>query len=398
MNFINFNEHIQAMPFNEYGGSEKKRTVILDDGNKYLLKFPDPIRETGREISYINNAISEYIGCQIFKLAGFEVQDTILGKFVYDRGKEKIACACKDIRNAGETLIEMEKLQLEYIDDVVPLTFNSVKNALQYMGTIDYISAYQEYCNRFIVDAFIGNTDRHNGNWGFLINQGKGTIKIAPVYDCGSSLSPLYSDKELLDKNISRSLAMSISSVIQKENGGKIQYANYLLSRENPDLDASIRRVVPKIDLRKIGEIINEIPYITEQRKEFYNWLLTERYNNMLVPVLENVLGVEKSTEYKKWNSATISTIYDKYIAVFNGKGDNGSIELTLQNGAVRCFDYIKNDKYVFFMDNKECVGLAALEKTNLNVCKFVQSARHMGVDIDKDVITISKYEQQDGR
>lgn len=40
----NFNEHIINQLLNEYSGSEKKRTILLDDGQKYLLKFPDPIR------------------------------------------------------------------------------------------------------------------------------------------------------------------------------------------------------------------------------------------------------------------------------------------------------------------------------------------------------------------
>ena len=36
-----FNNHIKRTLLNEYAGSEKKKTVILDDGDKYLLKFPD---------------------------------------------------------------------------------------------------------------------------------------------------------------------------------------------------------------------------------------------------------------------------------------------------------------------------------------------------------------------
>jgi len=48
MNEYNFNEHIIEKLFNRFGGSERKETVVLDDGNEYLLKLPDPIRELGR--------------------------------------------------------------------------------------------------------------------------------------------------------------------------------------------------------------------------------------------------------------------------------------------------------------------------------------------------------------
>ena len=79
--------------FNIYSGSEKKKTLIYNN-NRYLVKFPNPIREKNKNISYINNAYSEYIGSNIFKMANFNVQDTILGVYNYN-GKNKIVCACK---------------------------------------------------------------------------------------------------------------------------------------------------------------------------------------------------------------------------------------------------------------------------------------------------------------
>lgn len=53
------------------------------------MKFPDPVREKNRKISCINNAFSKYIGSNIFKIAGFNVQNTILGRYEYN-GKLKI--------------------------------------------------------------------------------------------------------------------------------------------------------------------------------------------------------------------------------------------------------------------------------------------------------------------
>lgn len=81
-NFININEHIQKEAvFNDYAGSEKKRTVIMDDGKQYMLKFPDPTREINNQMSYINNAISEYLGCKVFASAGIPVQNVYLGTY-----------------------------------------------------------------------------------------------------------------------------------------------------------------------------------------------------------------------------------------------------------------------------------------------------------------------------
>ena len=96
--------------FNNYRGSEKKKTLIYNN-KKYLVKFPDPIREKNKNISYINNAFSEYIGSNIFKIIGFKTQNTILGKYTY-KGNEKIVCACEDFTDNENILYEFENLAL----------------------------------------------------------------------------------------------------------------------------------------------------------------------------------------------------------------------------------------------------------------------------------------------
>lgn len=105
---IDFTNAIEK--FNNYQGSEKKKTLIYNN-IKYLVKFPDPIMEKNKNISYINNAFSEYIGSNIFKMAEFEAQNTLLGKYYY-KGKEKIVCACEDFTDNEHILYEFENLAI----------------------------------------------------------------------------------------------------------------------------------------------------------------------------------------------------------------------------------------------------------------------------------------------
>ena len=105
---IDFTNAIEE--FNNYKGSEKKKTLLYD-GNRYLVKFPDPVREKNKNISYINNAFSEYIGSNIFAIVGFKTQNTILGKYEYN-GKEKIVCACEEFIDNEHVLYEFENLVL----------------------------------------------------------------------------------------------------------------------------------------------------------------------------------------------------------------------------------------------------------------------------------------------
>lgn len=53
---MNFNT-CKEIP-NKYLGSDRKKTILID-GDRYLLKFPDPTRgyPLELELSYINNAI-----------------------------------------------------------------------------------------------------------------------------------------------------------------------------------------------------------------------------------------------------------------------------------------------------------------------------------------------------
>lgn len=74
---IDFTNAVEKI--NNYKGSEKKKTLIYNN-KKYLVKFPDPVKN--KNISYINNSFSEYIGSNIFKIVGFKTQNTILGKYI----------------------------------------------------------------------------------------------------------------------------------------------------------------------------------------------------------------------------------------------------------------------------------------------------------------------------
>ena len=122
MEKYNLNEHIVKRLINRYGGSERKETIVLDDGKQYLLKLPDPTREVKRELSYINNAVSEYLGCKIIKEIGLPVQEVIIGEYStpsFSTGQTKtyIACACRNLEENGYSLAEAERTSLGSDDD-----------------------------------------------------------------------------------------------------------------------------------------------------------------------------------------------------------------------------------------------------------------------------------------
>lgn len=273
---IDFTKAIEEL--NNYKGSEKKKTLIYEN-KKYLVKFPDPISEKNRNISYINNAFSEYVGSNIFKLVGFNTQNTILGKYVYNE-KEKIVCGCEDFTDNDNILYEFESLALSTNPDKkIGTELSDILGVVEESKMIDNIKTKEKFWDMFIIDSIIGNTDRHNGNWGFLLNNKTKEISFAPIYDCGSCLNPMLEDSEIekLSEVELKNLAINSYSCI-KENDKKINYMTYVKSRKNEECNKAICRMFGKINLDEINRFIDEIPCMSDIRKEFYKKIIMVRY------------------------------------------------------------------------------------------------------------------------
>lgn len=257
---------------NNYGGSELKATYIIN-GEKYMVKMPDPIRKKTLDLGYMNNQYSEYIGCHIFESVGIPVQKTMLVKLNKD-GKEKIAVACKDFLNPGEELIEISNVSLSLsTEKKYKISIEDVYEIINKMSVnykLDENKLISNFWDMFVVDALIGNTDRHFGNWGFIKKDD--SLTMAPVYDCGSSLHLLLSEEiqsELMKNPVEfKSKSYNLASVY-KMNGQKIIYHEIF---KNPpvDLKETIKRIVPKIDMEKIKKIIASTEGLSKTQKEYY--------------------------------------------------------------------------------------------------------------------------------
>lgn len=283
---IDFTNAIEE--FNNYKGSEKKKTLLYD-GNRYLVKFPDPVREKNKNISYINNAFSEYIGSNIFAIVGFKTQNTILGKYEYN-GKEKIVCACEDFTDNEHVLYEFENLVLSTNPDKkIETELNDIMEVIEENKMIDTEETKRKFWDMFIIDSLIGNTDRHNGNWGFLLNKNTGKVEFSPIYDCGSCLNPMLEDEEMAKMNETelKNIAINCYSCL-KENGKKINYMSYIKQMKNKECNNALKRLFVNIDINKIKKFIDDIDCISKIRKDFYKAIMEQRYD-MIKKVYEHI-------------------------------------------------------------------------------------------------------------
>lgn len=280
---IDFTNAIEEL--NNYKGSEKKKTLIYNN-KKYLVKFPDPIREKNKNISYINNAFSEYVGSNIFKIVGFKTQNTILGNYTYN-GKDKIVCACEDFTDENNILYEFESLALSTNPDKkIGTEISDIMEVIEENKMIDSETTKQKFWDMFVIDSIIGNTDRHNGNWGFLLNKNTGTVTFSPIYDCGSCLNPMLEDTEIekFTETELKNLAINCYSCL-RDNGKKINYMTYIKEMKNQECNNAIKRLFANIDIGKIENFIDNIECMTDIRKEFYKRIINQRY-----AIIKNIL------------------------------------------------------------------------------------------------------------
>lgn len=287
---IDFTECVEEL--NNYKGSEKKKTLVYEN-KKYLVKFPDPIREKNKNISYINNAFSEYVGSNIFRIAEFDTQNTILGTYTYN-GKEKIVCACEDFTDGNNVLYEFENLALSTNPDKkIETELADIVEVIEETKMMIPNDTKEKFWNMFVIDSLIGNTDRHNGNWGFLVNSRSSKVEFAPIYDCGSCLNPMLEDNQIeqLNEVEMKNLAMNCYSCI-KENGKKINYMTYIKSMKNEDCNDAIYRVFTKINMEEINKFIDEIFCMSDVRKDFYKSIISLRYE--IIKGVYNVINSKK--------------------------------------------------------------------------------------------------------
>lgn len=246
-----------------YNGANGTKRAIIYNGKRYMLKTSGKAL-WNEEISYSNNCISEYLGSHIFQILGIEAQNTLLGIYKFNSEEEpREVVACEDFTSLGITLQDFCSLKNYCIDSKQNCYGTELSDILYVINThekIDNKKVLEHFWDMFIVDAFLGDFDRHNGNWGFLYNEINDSLEIAPIYDCGSCLYPQAGPKTIEDcfsseKEFYLRIYERPCSAI-KINDKKIKHFDFLSKTENIDCKKALIKILERIDLNRINEFI----------------------------------------------------------------------------------------------------------------------------------------------
>ncbi len=273
-----------------YGGTERK--IALDiDGFEYMIKFPKQTNFSLRQ-----NHISEYLGSHIFELLGFSVQDTYLG---YYAGEEVVACKnfvtggsqFVPFNDVGESSLDGDKEKYQYSYEDIMSMLESNKKLTSVEETISI------FWDLYIVDALLGNFDRHGGNWGFLKNNNK--YSLAPIFDNGSSLFPSMTDDNMMtqvmnsEKETNKRIYEFPTSQVQL-NGKKSSYYEVINSLEYKECNDSLIKICEKYSQEKIDDLIDNTPFITDTKKLFLKYMIKQRYEKILLSAYNKLKGENK--------------------------------------------------------------------------------------------------------
>lgn len=275
-----------------YGGSERKISVLIPDGagNKcdYMLKF-----QKNTAFQKRNNHLSEYIGSHIFEMLGFDVQKTFLGTY---QGESVVACKSflapneqfVPFNDVGESTLDHDKERYQYdYDDIMRMLRDNSK-LTQVEETVE------GFWKLFIVDALLGNFDRHGANWGFVKRDG--CYSLAPVFDNGSCLFPQAVDEDYMlfimkseEETEKRVFTFPNSQV--KLRGKKSSYYEVISSLEFDQCNIALLEMMGRINLDAIFKFIESIDCISETHRSFYKHMIASRYGLILEEPASKLVG-----------------------------------------------------------------------------------------------------------
>ena len=281
-----------------YGGANGSKLSVVYNDDLYMLKLPMHALKNPN-LSYTNSCTSEYLGCHIFNLLGVKAQETLLGTYKH-KDKIRTVVACKDFTSPGVIILDFASIKNQIIDPTsngYGTELSDILDTIEKQTAISSKELKEHFWDMFIVDAFIGNWDRHNGNWGFLYKQETDQLEIAPIYDCGSALFPQIDD-ELIKKVLSSKAEMNArvydvpTSTIMIE-GRRANYHKVITSLEYKDCNDAIRRIVPRINLEDINELIDNVEKLNDLHKDFLKKILKLRKELILDTAFERLQKTE---------------------------------------------------------------------------------------------------------
>lgn len=316
---IDFNKCPLSSRNGKYGGMAGSKEGIIYKDDFWIIKYPKNTKYMDvSDLSYTTSCLSEYLGSHIYQILGYDVHETLLGI-----RNHKIIVACKDFCAEHVELREIRTLkniyneelqnkldtELDSTDSSHIVDLNELLIHLDYNPVLASIPNLKErFWECVVIDLFINNNDRNNGNWGLLFADNH--YSIAPIFDNGAAFSNKLGEiriKNILS-NPQKLQQSSLNVATAFGIDGKRLTLQKMLNYDNEDLKNAIKKVVPiiKNKMFEINKFIDDIPekhnevlICSQDRKNLYKKSMELRLEKGLEPALKRIIEAERPTSIK---------------------------------------------------------------------------------------------------
>ncbi|CAM3536723.1 MULTISPECIES: HipA domain-containing protein [Saccharibacillus] len=296
-------------------GSKEKRWYRNPQTRKlHLFKLPVSLTNDNWKIAgeHTGEMWSEKICSELGKTIGLDIHECNIARLELSEesinyygintgkleGKELYGALCTSfLIEEKESLIEGADMIMEIDPSYDRKTLRGETEVYSYDLLERLFLQYGEleYLHRMIIfDTLVGNTDRHQDNFGMIRNELTKEVRMAPLYDNSSSLGrelPLrkvelmFKDSKMFNSYL---FGRKASSLIKWGNSEKVEKLNAF------ELFKNVKSINPQIvtyikDLKiltdsQIESIVNQVPTLVmdEVRKRFVSTVLKKRRDLIL--------------------------------------------------------------------------------------------------------------------
>lgn len=255
----------------QYDGSERKFGITVG-GDNYIVKF--------RKRDW-TNVISEVVASNFINECGGLAHSVYLGRYKYDS-----VAICRDftaqygsletIKSVNSKSIDTDRNNHEYY-------FDDVQYEISKINRLNYDDAIKSFIIMYGFDSILGNTDRHEGNWGFCNMNGKSVF--SPIFDNGASLFPRNKNYAITEDWMHERIYTFPNSKLMF-NKKRERSSYYQVWRSNI-IPNDIKEFFKGIQVKdKIKKVLENIP-ISEAMKNYYATIIYYRFYGIVHDVFE---------------------------------------------------------------------------------------------------------------
>ena len=204
-------------------GTKRKFWYRGTDGGRWLFKHPRP--DTGED--WAEKVAAELCSLLGLPHARYELAEwkgqrgTVCPTFVPDggqliHGNELLAAMVPGYPSSTGSSRRFYRFSQHRLDLVLKfMGYHRLQPPLDYQPPEGITQPAELFVGYLLLDAWIGNQDRHHANWGFVASP-QGTVHLAPTFDHASSLGRNETDETRTRRLTTRDPGFTIDTYVEK--------------------------------------------------------------------------------------------------------------------------------------------------------------------------------------